>query len=98
MQLDRDIQATHTEVGEAEREAIYAKEAYRKARDIAFMKAEGPQYMREVVANQATEAERVASELAAQKAGHLKDRAFMIRDRMKTAQSIGALLRSEMNL
>ena len=96
--LARELEKATDELGEAEREAIHAKETYRKARDTAFLKAEGPQYLREVLANEAAAVERVASELAAQKASHCKDRCYLIRTRIDIGRSVGSLLRAEMNL
>lgn len=42
--LARELEKATDELGEAEREAIHAKEAYRKARDTAFLKAEAGWY------------------------------------------------------
>jgi hypothetical protein len=60
-----------------------------------FLRTEGAMDLRKVVAEDAAATERLEYELAGVRLRAAKERLWMLRDRMKIGQSLGALLRTE---
>lgn len=98
LQLGRDLDQETRDLEKVEEEAVYAIEAYRTAKDMAFLKAEGTQYIREAQSRLDTHVERIASELAEAKVRNTRARIAAIKARVDIGRSAAAALRAEISL
>lgn len=98
LQLGRDLDAETRDLENVETEAVHTIEAYRRAKDIAFLKSEGTQYVREAQSRLDTHVERIAAELAEAKVRNTRARIAAIKARIDIGRSAAAALRAEIAL
>ena len=94
-QLARDLDRLIRELGDAEREAVNAREDLTLAHAKAFLSAEGPMDIRKHLAIEATHQARLDAELAEAKVRGLKRSVDSVKVRIDVGRSVGAVVRSE---
>lgn len=82
----------------AEREAVNKREDYTLALSRAFLAAEGPMDVRKHKSIADTHAERLAAELAEATVRGLRRQIDSVKVRIDVGRSVGAAVRSELNL
>jgi len=98
LQLGRDLDQETRDLDTVETEAVHTIEAYRMAKDTAFLKADGTQYVREAVSRLETHVERIAAELAEAKVRNTRARIAALKARIDIGRSAAAALRAEIAL
>lgn len=96
--LARQLDELVSEVDDAERHAVNAREEYTRSHSRAFLQAEGAMDLRKHTALLDTSDERLAAELAETHVKGLKRRVESIRLRIEIGRSLGAALRAEAGL
>jgi len=96
--LGRDLAATVKTLDGAERESVNRREDYTLANARAFLKAEGSVDYRKNTALVQTHAERLAAETADVVVRGIRRQLDAIKVRIDIGRSVGAALRTEINL
>lgn len=96
--LARQLDELMDELKQAEKDAIYAREAHTTAYDKAFMAADGAMELRKHQASLDSSEQRVAAELATAQVRDLKQRVESVRLRVEIGRSLNAALRAETGL
>jgi hypothetical protein len=96
--LGRDLDAAVKTLDSAEREAVNRREDYTLSHARAFLRAEGSVDHRKNTAIVATSGERVVAETADVVVRGIRRQLDSIKTRIDIGRSVGAALRSEMNL
>lgn len=96
--LGRELEQLTNDLEDIEREAVNTREDYVLAKERAFLKTEGTQYIRESEAKLATHVERIAAELAEAKVRGVRAHIAAIKARIDIGRSAAAALRSEIEL
>lgn len=98
LQLGRELEKFTADLDQLERDAVNSREDYVMAKEQAFLKAEGSQYMREAESKVATHVERIAAELADARVRGARAHIASIKARIDIGRSAAAALRAEMAL
>lgn len=98
LQLGRDLDQLTNDLEGLERDAVNARENYTMAKESAFLKAEGTQYMRESKSKLATHVERIAAELADAKVRGARAHIASIKSRIDIGRTAAATIRAEIDL
>jgi hypothetical protein len=98
LQLGRELEKLTTDLDQIEKDAVNAREDYVLAKETAFLKAEGTQYIREAEAKVATHVERIAAELADANVRGARAHIASIKARIDIGRSAAAALRAEISL
>lgn len=98
LELGRELARLTDELDQIEADAVNSREDYVLAKETAFLKAEGSQYMREAQSKVATHVERIAAELADAKVRGCRAHIASIKARIDIGRSAAAALRAEIAL
>lgn len=98
LELSRELQKLSDSLEALEKDAVEKAEAYNQAHLTAFLHADGPQYLREAIADKATHEERLASKLAEVMVRGQKRKMDILRERIGVGRTASASLRAELEL
>lgn len=96
--LARELQELDASLEDLEKDAVEKAEVLNRAHLEAFLKADGPQYLREAIADKATHDERLASKLAEVMVRGQKRKMDILRERIGVGRTAAASLRAELEL
>lgn len=96
--LSRQLDDLVKEIGQAEIDAVNAREDFTLAHSKAFLQAEGPMDVRKHLAIEATHVERLAAETAEAVVRGLRRQIDAVKLRVDVGRSIGAAMRAEIGL
>mgnify|MGYP003410467650 CR=1 FL=1 len=96
--LSQQLEELTDRLDGAERAAVNAKLDYERAYELAFLAADGPQYLREVIAKNAAHDQRRVVEHALREVRSIKAHITTVGTRIDVGRSAWSALRAEMNL
>src|SRR5262245_2484585 len=96
--LARDLDETVRVIHAADREAVELRAAADLAYSRSFMAAGGSMELRKHYALEATHDQRLAADVAEEVVRHLRRRIDALRIRIEVGRSVGAAIRTELNL
>jgi hypothetical protein len=96
--LARSLDALIMSIGQAETDAVNAREDYTLALSKAFLRAEGPMDVRKHQSIADTHAERLAAETAEALVRGLRRQIDSVKIRIDVGRSVGAAVRAEISL
>lgn len=96
--LARSLDALIASIGQAETDAVNAREDYTLALSKAFLRAEGPMDVRKHQSIADTHTERLAAETAEALVRGLRRQIDSVRVRVEIGRSLGAAIRAEVGL
>lgn len=98
LDLARQLQKLDEGLEGLEKDAVEKAEVFNQAHLDAFLRADGPQYLREAIADKATHEERLASKLAEVMVRGQKRKMDILRERIGVGRTAAASLRAELEL
>ena len=96
--LSQQLEDLTDRLDPAEIAAVNAKLDYEQAYEIAFLRADGPQYLREVTAKHAATDERAAMEHALREVRSIKAHLSTIQTRIDVGRSAWSAMKAEISL